>query len=126
MNRKEKVESHSIKALTILIIVIVFLLGFSTAFGQTVYVQGTDWVGNRYVISYPINTDLNSFNARYDRAGINYYYTPPAQRTNVNVRLKQKPISRKPKTNPYTVNPYNFNFKPTKEFWDNTGVFDKD
>ena len=105
----------------------IFLLGFSTAFGQTVYVQGTDWVGNRYVVSYPINTNLNSFNARYDRAGINYYYIPPRQSFNQPGTIKVTTNNRKvPTPKPYKHDPNNFQFKPTAEFWDNTGVFDKE
>lgn len=105
-----------------------FLIGFSViCYSQTVYVQGTDWVGTRYIVAYPINTNLNSFNARYDMAGINHYYIPPNQYTNTRVRVNQKSNNKKKSnTNPSTINPYNFNFKPTKEFWDNTGVFDKD
>lgn len=105
-----------------------FLLGFSViSYSQTIYVQGTDWVGTRYIVAYPVNTNLNSFNARYDRAGINHYYTPPRQYVNTSVRVKQKSNKKnKSNTNPSIINPYNFNFKPTKEFWDNTGVFDKD
>lgn len=98
-----------------------FLIGFSViSYSQTVYVQGTDWVGNRYIVAYPINTNLNSFNARYDRAGINHYYVPPKQYTNTTI-IKKKTTNnnRRPNPNPSAINIYNFEFKPDPGWYGN-------
>ena len=105
-----------------------FLIGFSViSYSQTVYVQGTDWLGNRYIVAYPINTNLNSFNARYDRAGINHYYTPPKQYINNTVIKKKTSNNRKPNPNPSAINIYNFEFKPDPSWYGNTeGLRHKD
>ena len=103
------------------------LLGLSTAFGQTIHIQGTNWAGDKYIVSYPINTNLNNFNAVYDRAGYNAYYVPPKQSFNPPGTVTIKRKVRKPVTpKPYIYDPNNFHFKPSADFWDNTGVFDKD
>ena len=102
------------------------MFGF-TSYSQTIYIQGSDWVGNRYVVSYPVNTNLNSFIAVYDRAGYDAYYVPPRQSFNAPGTIKVKPTNKKvPTPKPYNYDPNNFQFKPTADFWDNTGVFDKD
>ena len=105
-----------------------FLFAFGlTSYSQTIYIQGRDWNNTPYVVSYPVNTNLNNFNAIYDRAGYNAYYIPPRQTFNPPGTIKVKPINKKvPTPKPYNHNPNNFQFKPTADFWDNTGVFDKD
>ena len=127
MNRKDRTEKFAINSLAILIIVMFMLLGLNTTFGQTIHIQGTNWAGDRYIVSYPINTNLNNFNAIYDRAGYNAYYVPPRQSFNPPGTIKVKPINKKvPTPKPYNHDPNNFQFKPNADFWDNTGVFDKD
>lgn len=109
-------------------ILFLFLIAFGiTSYSQTISIQGTDWVGNRYIVTYPINTNLNSFNAMYDRAGYEMYYVQPKPQTNTTYKdpkYIKAPNYKEIKS--HYFNPQGFVFEPTKEFWDNTGVFDKD
>jgi len=109
-------------------ILLLFLITFGiTSYSQTISIQGRDWVGNTYIVTYPINTNLNSFNARYDRAGYEMYYVQPKPKTNTQYQYPKynKAADYKQIRNQY-FDPQGFVFEPTKEFWDNTGLLDKD
>ena len=103
------------------------LLSFSVALfsqfltAQTIYIQGRDWVGRNYVVSYPINQTGYSFTRGYDAAGVNAYYKPsPESYSNQydKTYLKEYNYTDK-KTTPRSPDPVNFIFEPPAWFYDN-------